>query len=193
MSFVLLGILNAQAEAAAAGGGPAYDLLESQILDNDNISQLTFSSLNSTYAADYTHLQIRGVIRGVRSAAEDDLRIQINGDTGANYFNSTIVPTSSSAGASQNYIIYNGMVIANSQNPSSSFSSFVIDILDPFSASKTTNLRLYGGYTGDIVNRLIYGAGLHTSTSALDSIKIYPAFGNYKTGSRLSLYGRKAS
>ena len=59
-----------------------YDLLETEILTGTQ-SSVTFSSLNSTYGADYQHLQARCVWSG--GGVVSSLRIELNGDTGSNY------------------------------------------------------------------------------------------------------------
>ena len=76
-----LGIL-AVAGAGAAGGGGAFDLLETTVLGSDTAS-VTFSNLN-TYSA-YKHLQIRLVARSTNASASRSVRIQFNGDTASNY------------------------------------------------------------------------------------------------------------
>jgi hypothetical protein len=78
MTPIPLGILAAQISVAAG----SYDLLETEILTGSQTS-VTFSSLNSTYGADYQHLQARCVFSG--GGVVSSLRIQLNGDTGSNY------------------------------------------------------------------------------------------------------------
>jgi hypothetical protein len=76
--MLLLGVLAAQAEAAAPAAAGSYDLLETEILTGTQAS-VTFSSLNSTYGADYQHLQLRIVTRDNRGiSGTNNIRLQVN-------------------------------------------------------------------------------------------------------------------
>ena len=75
--MLLLGVLAAQAEAAAPAGVAAYDLLETEILTGSQAS-VTFSSLGD-YASDYQHLQVRGAIM---TTADTRFWMNLNSDTG---------------------------------------------------------------------------------------------------------------
>ena len=188
-----LGVL-AQAGAGGGGGGVpnAYVWLASTVLSSDQ-TNIDFSNLNSTYGGTYQHLQIRAVCRSARSAAEDDLRIRIDGDASGLYASHFLKNAeSSTSGTNATFMVYNGMMIANSQT-ANSFSSFTIDILDPFEATKNTTIRLLGGYTGNLANTIMLGSGLYRSTSAMSSFRLYNGFGDFLAGSRFSLYGIRSA
>lgn len=189
MSPIPLGILAASGVEVAVA--KSFDLLRTNVLESDT-TNILFSNLDTAYSTDYQHLQIRGFYRGSRGAAEDDLRIQLNGDTSASYAQHRLIPQGSQGNGSASYMVFNGMTIGNSQNPSLSYSSFVMDILDPFETSKNTTIKIFGGYMGDIVNRFMFGSGLYTQTDALSSINLYNGFGNFLSTGRFSLYGLKA-
>jgi hypothetical protein len=191
--MLLLGVL--QAQAAGAGVEGDFVLLDERVLDSAE-SSVTFSSL-STYAADYQHLQIRGVIRTNRAGqTNSESSLRINGDTGANYslhfLRGTGSAVQSAAGTSQTSIsISDGTSSTNAT--ASSYSAFVMDILDPFSSSKNTTVRfLFGNaattYFGSGDIRL--GSGAYLNTASVTSLSIIDR--NATTiaiGSRFSLYG----
>jgi len=187
-----LGILAAAGGAVASAG--SYDLLATEILTSSQ-SSVTFSSLNSTYGADYEHLQIRMVGRSDRISDDENLRIRFNADSGSNYANHYLQGNGSSV-SSGSEVSNTGMwarsLTASSSN-SGSFGVFVIDILDAFKTSKNTTVRTLGGSTDDDFIGL--SSGVWLNTAALTSIELGTQFSNdLVTGSRFSIYGiRKAA
>ena len=187
MSFILLGILNAQAAGAAAG---SYDLLETEILTGTQAS-VTFSSLNSTYGADYQHLQLRMVAVGSGQPSYGVWsQIRFNGDTDGtspryawHELRGNGSTVSSSAGSNYREILTftlnDGKVTAA-----------VTDILNFASTSTNKTLRTLTG-NADLSIRL--GSGLYNTLTAIDEITVSTQSNNYAIGSRFSLYGLKAS
>ena len=173
------------------------DILAEEILSSSAAS-VTFSGLDA-YAADYEHLQIRGVIRTNRSGqTNSESSLRINGDTGANYSQHRLRGTGSavesSAGTSQTSIsISDGTSSTNST--ASSYSAFVVDILDPFSSSKNTTIRfLFGNaattYFGSGDIRL--GSGAYLNTASVTSLSIIDRNAtSIVTGSTFTLIGVK--
>ena len=186
MSLVLLGILNSQ--ASAAGGGAAYDLLETQVLTS-SASSVTFTGLGSY--SDYKHLQIRAVARDTRATTQSSGRITINSDTGANYAFHNLKGDGSSVTSSGlgsfNYLPTVTIPAANFT--ANAFGAFVLDLLDFSSTSKNKTLRALGGRAGSS-NQIQLDSGLWVSTSAVTALTI-AAFTGYAIGSRFSLYGVK--
>ena len=187
MSFILLGILNAQAEAAAVGD---FELIESEILDA-SASSVTFDNLD-TVAADYKHLQIRMVMgRDNDATALADQNMQVNSDTGSNYawhyLQGDGSSVSSSAGTSQTSITIPEAIARNTG--AGVYASTVMDILDFGDTSKNTTFRwLSGGITVN-EKKVFLGSGLYADTSAITSISF---INTTAAGSRYSLYGLRA-
>jgi len=184
MSFILLGILNAQAEAGAVGD---YDLLETTILTS-SASSVSFTGLGSY--TDYKHLQIRYTGRCTASGSQEEFAIQVNGDTGSNYAAHRIFGNGSSVGSSaytSQTSTFNLANLAATTSAANSFAAGVIDILDPFSTTKNTTFRALSGVTDATVIKL--ASGLHINTSAVSSFELTPFSGSFVTGSRFSLYG----
>ena len=189
--MLLLGVLAAQAEAAAPAAAGSYDLLETEILTGSQAS-VTFSNLNSTYGADYQHLQIRMTTRSTRAGnTSDGLDINYNGDTGSNYAWHRLLgngsSVSSAAGSSQTTGVIG--VTSAASSTADSFSGAVLDILDPFETTKYTTARCLSGITS--TSLIFLSSVLWMNTAALDSIALKADNGNLLAGCRFSLYGLK--
>ena len=188
MSFVLLGILNAQAAGGAAGAPGDYDLLESEILTGTQAS-VSFSSLNSTYASTYQHLQLRIVARTNVAGNSDTLQLNFNSDTGSNYAFQRMY-TDGSSGAStglgsQTYI--NAGVLSGDTSTSGAFTPVLLDILNPFETDQATTTRSISGQTS--VAFIFFNGGLWNNSAAVDSLVLDGLSGSFVSGSRFSLYG----
>ena len=192
---LIMGIL---AQSAAAPTPPAavdaYDLLETEILTGSQAS-VTFSSLNSTYGADYQHLQLRYVIRTNRAGANNDvIRVELNGDTGSNYRwhllsgNGSSVSSSASGADTAMWASY----VSTQDSATGVYGAGVIDLLDAFETSKNTTIRTLGGTTGAIT-QINLTSGAWFNTNAVTTIKLFQYGSTMETGSRLSLYGLKAA
>jgi hypothetical protein len=175
----------------------SYDLLATEILTSSQAS-VTFASLG-TYAADYQHLQIRGVSRTSFGYPSDNIRIRINGQTATYAFHILQVygDNSLNAGAGANS---NGSLIAPTTGgtaTSNVFGAQVIDLLDPFVSNKNRTFRGFGGHAQGSTNNNNVGlqSGARFSTDSITAIELSPWAGaNLVTGSRFSLYGiRKAA
>lgn len=187
MSFVLLGILSAQAAGGAVAPGD-YDLLESQRLDSTAAS-ISFTNVNTKYAADYQSLQLRIVARTSSNEVGTQLKITLNGtDLAAHQFIST-----GTSVAQEYYTTEKIMAWVNGNNAdANSFGAGYIDILDPFETTKVTTVRSMSGQTGS-VNRFGLGSGFLNSTSAITSISLADRQGgNIVANSRVSLYGLRS-
>ena len=184
--LIPLGILDYPVSAA---GASAYDLLETEILTGTQAS-VTFSSLNSTYGADYQHLQARCVFSG--GGAVSSLRIELNGDTGSNYSLHVLYGNGSSvlsaAGAPSTI-----WALGNSVTTSNAFAASIVDILDPFETTKYTTGRILHGRIGSS-NSIELLSGNWRNTAAVDTINFRVDGGQTLiAGTRLSLYGLKAA
>ena len=187
--MLLLGVLAAQAEGAVAAAG-SYDLLETEILTGSQAS-VTFSSLNSTYGANYQHLQIRMVARSSISDVHELPKITFNSTDGNSHY---LLGNGSSVSSA-----YNGSVslvgyATGATAASDIFTPTVIDILDPFNSTKNTTGRSLSGSVSNVSGelRLFFGSQLYNATTTISTLTISVA-NNFVAGSRFSLYGLKAS
>jgi hypothetical protein len=179
-----LGILAAAGGAVASAG--SYDLLATEILTSSQAS-IEFTSLGS-YATDYQHLQIRGIVRG---STTTDMAIQFNDSTTGGHYvahklsgDGSSVTSSASTGRGEGIIGRNG-------STANVFSPFITDILDFSSSDKLTTIRSLAAQESSQVG-LFSSLWVH-STDAVTKIKIF-SFGTMQIGTRFSLYGiRKAA
>jgi len=188
-----LGILAAAGGAVVAAG--SYDLLATEILTSAQTS-ITFSDLNSTYGSDYDHLQIRYTARTGRGAASDNLIVRFNGVSTASYSHHRLYADGSplAAYSGSNATFMYGDATVGSTATTNSFSSGVIDILDPFKTTKNTTIRVLCGMAStDKSIELVSGA--YYSTDAITSVEVLSdSATNLADKCRFSLYGiRKAA
>ena len=181
--MIPLGILAAAGGAVAAAG--SYDLLATEILTSSQ-SSITFSSL-AGYAADYDHLQVRGVMNKSNSGDIGGAGIKLNGSnlTKSHYLRG-----------------YNGSVGSYAHNDGyfnvagtgDTYTGIVLDILDAFSSDKNSTIRLLAGVAGNSEPFIFLGSSFWNDTSSITSLELNIASVSTTAGSRLSLYGiRKAA
>ena len=164
-----------------------YELISTTVLSSDT-ADITFDNLGN-YSSTYKHLQIRYVARSSRSATDDDMKLNFNTNT-SNYYRHELYGTGSDVASGSNSEAYFriGHMTANNST-ANAFGAGIIDILDFSSTSKNTTARSLSG--GTDLNRIKLTSGGWFNTAAITSIKLGPANGNFKTGSRISLYGIK--
>jgi hypothetical protein len=185
MSFILLGVLNSQETAVAAG---AYDLLET-VLISSNTTDVTFSSIPQTYS----HLQVRMTVRN-SSSFNTAIRVRPNSDSALNYYTHRLRGYGS--GILSNAAADTGrldQLIITSTATASVFGSGVLDLLDYKNTNKYKTFRSLHGYA----DPLSAGASIqlcsiqYRDTSAITSLTLNCWDGNFVSGSRFSLYGIK--
>lgn len=152
---------------------------------------IEFTSIPSTY----THLQIRTFQRDTGTPANmDNLYLQVNSDTGANYSYHRLIGTGSSVLATTDTNTSNLKVglQPNAGITANAFGSSIIDILDYANTSKNKTFRtLVGSDTNDSNGNVSLFSGLWRNTNAITSIKIYPEANNFAQYSHFALYGIK--
>ena len=180
-----------------AGNSPvslgAYDLLETEILTSSQ-SSVVFSGLNSTYGADYQHLQLRMTVRTDRANTGDILGMTFNSDTtDANYAYHWLAGSGSAVNSGGEALRpYAATYINAGSEPANAFSGVVTDLLDPFSTSKYLTARSF--FSGAYDRQVVLSSLLWENTNSLTSITIAPIIGaNWVTNSRFSLYGLRSA
>jgi hypothetical protein len=173
-----------------------YELLETVIVTSAGQTSLTFSNLNSIYSSTYQHLQIRAVVQTTRASSLDALRLQFNGDTGANYSfhyiqggNPPSVISSNATNASNIFLGY----LPGASN-STSWAPNIVDILDPFETTKHKVTRCLNGQVDPNWQTNLFTSGAWRNNNAITSIELKPDVGpNFSIGTRVSLYGMRSS
>ena len=173
----------------------AYESIATTTVGSGGAANITFSSI----AATYTHLQIRGIIRGTTATPDyNGLRIQLNSDTGANYAWHELfgdgATAASYSGSSTTYMDDIG-ILTGGTNTANIFGANIIDILDYASTTKTKTVRsLSGQNSNNTYGGIRLSSGLWNSTSAVTSIKLfYGASATIAEYSSFALYGIKGA
>lgn len=148
-------------------------------------SSIVFSGIPSNY----THLQIRCM--ALMSASDNDYRIQINGDTAANYSRHFVyadgatAASGSAANDTKILIGYNAVTYTNS-------TVAITDILDYSNTNKYKTVRSLSGVDKNGGGYVMLHSGSWRNTAAITSITILPGAGTFNQYSHFALYGIKA-
>jgi hypothetical protein len=159
------------------------------------VSSVTFSSIPTTYQ----HLQIRVIGRTTTAQTEESYYVRFNSissgyghfDLYGNSVNTTPEAMNDKDVNDTNIILHRAATGASAT--SNLFGHSIIDIDDYNSTAKNKNLRHFGGNLrpADSQGSIWLTGGLSTSTSAITSISITLASGNFVSGSSVCLYGIK--
>ena len=158
-------------------------------------TSLTFSSIPSTYK----HLQIRFSARSTRtnsSPGSENLNIQFNGDTGANYSLHSMRTDgagqvfAAGSGSTSQINVNNGVIASGSSN-TLVYSAGIVDIHDYSLSTKNKTLSAFGGYEFNTSGRVALSSGLRVNTAAITSITLQADGQQFASGSVFSLYGIK--
>ena len=178
----------------AAASTTSYESIATVTVGAGGSSNVTFTSIPSTYK----HLQIRGISRTDRSSDSNDvIAVQFNSDTGSNYAYHNLLGNGSIAKA-ENATSQSSMWVwetSSSTTTASVFGATIMDILDYSNTNKYKTMRSLGGmdFNSASTNAQVgLTSGLWQNTSAVSSVKIYPAIGsNFAQYSSFALYGVK--
>ena len=187
----ILGIMASQISGHLyAPTGSMYHIASTTL--STTAASITFSSI----AADYTHLQIRGIGRTNRAtpADMDSLFIQFNGDTAGNYSDHALRGDGATATATSD-VSYTGMEmyrLANLYVASTLMGAQIVDILDYANTNKYKTIRGLGGVDNNGSGQVALNSGNWRNTAAVTSILLKPAVGTLFTAdTSFSLYGVK--
>ena len=160
-------------------------------------SEITFSSIPT----DFTHLQIRGVLRGTNAGAQQTAAIRMNGATASGaYRTHTLIsknntPTGYETGPTTMIEFYE---VPAANQASNIFSAVIIDILDYRNTSKNKVAKIAYGFdngNANASNTVAEFWGVYNSTSAVTSVTLIEQSGShsYAIGTTFSLYGIKGA
>jgi hypothetical protein len=170
--------------------GGAMESIATVTVGSGGASEILFSDIAGTYQ----HLQIRLIGRSAASATSDNVRVRVNGDSGANYSDHKLEGNGSAASsygyASQTNFTANRIAAANAT--SSIFGAVVIDILDYASTSKNTTFRSLGGVDLNGSGFIFLDSGAWYNTSAVTSVRLAPNATNWAQHTTAALYGLRA-
>jgi hypothetical protein len=163
--------------------GSTYEPIATQTLASA-AATITFSSIPATF----TDLRLVWVM-GNSSFATN--RIQFNGDTASNYSDTRIYGNGASA-SSYRYTSATNISLEDGSAPNTPRELITVDI---FSYAGSTNKTVLATISNDAngsgsVDRVV---GLWRNTSAITSLLLSSAAGNFVVGTTATLYGIKAA
>ena len=153
-------------------------------------ANITFSSISQ----EYTHLQIRAIARAADATTDYNIHAQFNTDTANNYSYHYLYGTGSAAASGSGTSTVETLVgrITGANSSANIFGITVIDILDYVNTNKFKTVRTLTGHDQNGSGSVWLMSSNWRSTSAINSIKLYPASGNFAANSSFQLYGVKA-
>ena len=167
----------------------SYDALASYTVPSGGVSEITFAGLPT--GGQYTHLQVRGILRSTRALTQAGVLFRLNSDTGSNYSWHVLVGDGSNDSAegyaNQTYIKM-GELPAGSAS-SDIFGAFVVDILDYQNTNKYKTVRLLTGQDRNGAGEVSFLSGNWRNTNAITSISIKEDISNMAQFSQVSIYG----
>ena len=160
-------------------------------------ASVTFSSLGS-----YEHLQLRISAKSARSTSytNDDIKLNLNGDTGSNYSYHRMTGEDTTEGAtgsaSDSYIKVSSVQSDAGLSGAANYGGLVVDIFDyADDGNKNTTVMGMSGLTEAPIgkNRVTFFMGLWNNTDDVISIVLAPVNGDFIRGSEFSLFGLNSS
>lgn len=153
-------------------------------------STITFSSIPQNYE----HLQIRFTARaGSATAADTDIKMQFNSDTGSNYSQHYLYGNgaSAAAGGAANTAYAQGGDIVLGGIAANVFAVGIVDILDYANTNKYKTSRVLTGFDANGSGWLWYDSGNWRNTNVITDIVLTPFSSTFAQYSHFALYGIK--
>jgi hypothetical protein len=164
-----------------------YAIASSTVTTVGGTASITFSSIPQTF----THLQLRSFCRSTAAVGTGNILAEFNGDTGSNYTRHIIQADGGSVVVAAAVSAASASVggVVGTSAASNTFEASISDILDYSSTNRNKTSKDLRGcdYNGAGIVAIYSSSWMNTS--ALTSIRIFPASGNFDVGSRFDLYG----
>jgi hypothetical protein len=179
----ILGIMASSRPAFELVG--SYDSLATVTVPSGGVASITFAGIPSGYK----HLQIRMLSKN--TSADYSIRAQFNGDTTSNYTLHGLYGNGTSASAYGFANQTSTEVGLSADTTANVFGVAVTDILDYADTNKFKTVRVLTGYDKNGGGSIDLRSGLYRSTSAVTTILLSSAVGNFAQYSSFALYGCK--
>lgn len=153
-------------------------------------ASITFSSI----AADYTHLQVRGIARSSLSATAAGFIMRVNSDSGSNYATHNLLGDGSITqgnGYSSNTYNYASSYMPAASATASIFGTVIMDILDYANTNKYKTMRQLYGTDLNGSGQVGLASGVWMNTNAITSITLNFSTSDLVAYTSFSLYGVK--
>lgn len=172
----------------------SFDALATYTVPSGGVSSITFAGLPT--GGQYQHLQIRALIKSSRSAPNDYMKMQFNGDTTSSNYRSHAIDGDGTGVYAENSTNELALGYLPGNSSASMFGVGVIDILDYANISKYKTIKSLGGFNQNAspgaYNWIGLASGLWMNTSPVTSITfISGTSSNFVEFSQFSLYGVK--
>jgi hypothetical protein len=146
-------------------------------------------TLDLTSISGYTDLVLVISARGNNAGSADQVKLQVNADTGNNYSRTILFGTGSSAGSARTSSTNSILIdyVAGDTAAAGTFGLCTINLMNYSNSTTFKTILSRAGTAGDLVEANV---GLWRNTAAITSIIVSPGIGtNWLTGSTFSLYG----
>jgi hypothetical protein len=163
--------------------GSTYTPIATTTIGNTTTAAYTFSSIASTY----TDLVLVASIGNNSGSGAGGIQMRYNGDTGSNYSWTYLNGNGSTANSGRSSGTYYDIGM---DNDTTSFTAFIIQVMN---YSNTTTYKTAISRNSAATVEVGANVSLWRSTSAINSMTITKANGNFKQGSTLTLYGIQAA
>jgi len=179
----ILGIMASSMQGAVPVG---YNSIAT-INGNGSTATITFSGIPATYS----HLQVRVLARV--AAGGEDLTLQFNGDTAANYSRHRLTGSYTATAASGTASTTGITTLGSAGMPSlaNAYAVSIIDILDYSNTNKYKTARMLSAQDSNGSGGLDFTSGVWRNTAAITSLTIYANSSNFPTAASFALYGIK--
>ena len=167
-----------------------FELLESVVVPSTQ-AEIEFTNVNTKYAADYHHLQLRTQIKTNQSSGSAlyaNVIIRLNSDGGTNYSVHNMQGNGSTRTSGGAGSLAYGLDIPGAGNSSSHYAPAIIDIINPFDTTNNTTLRATAARFESNAVGVYSGAWYNTAAVTTITFDIVQA-ASFLAGSTINLYG----
>lgn len=171
---------------------PAATWLIQRVNGTGSSGVITFSNIPQTYQ----HLQIRFIAKNsTTTSVADHLYLQANGLTTSTYYSHFMYGSGTAAFAgnfmTQPQVTIRDAIYRSNATYPNMFGVGIIDIHDYTNTSKLKTVRAFTGRDGNGDGVVTLSSGVYPATSAITSLTLSSATGNFTTTTSFALYGFK--
>jgi hypothetical protein len=153
---------------------------------------ISFTSIPSTYK----HLQLRGIVKSTTSGSSfSSVGLNFNSDTSSSYTRHLLWGDGATPYAYGQTSAGTTWYIGANDFPSAGYTNIVgthiVDILDYTNTNKNTTVRALTGCDANGAGEVALSSTVYLNTSAITSIQLVAASGNFSTVTQYALYGIK--
>jgi len=168
--------------------GNTYEAIFTTTISGSSVSDITFSSIPSTY----TDIVVIAFIKAT-NAANTSLGFQVNGDTASNYSNTRLQGNGTTAVSERSSSQTSGQFSGTSFRVADSADNYSPTIFNMMNYANTTTYKTFIARGNNASAGVGTSVSLWQSTAAINSLKIITFAGSIDVGTVVSLYGIKSA